>query len=77
MLGSRATLKATDARNILKPVKVVLRRKDKVVKTPDELLDRQTELKGQRPEEVKIPIKPSRTLGIRFSQDSLMGPLRS
>jgi hypothetical protein len=33
-----ARLKATDARNLPKPVKVTLRMKDKVAKSPDELL---------------------------------------
>jgi hypothetical protein len=39
---SGARLKATDARNLSKLVKVALRTKYKVVKTPDELLERQT-----------------------------------
>jgi hypothetical protein len=33
-----ARLKATDVRNLLKPVKVALRMKDKVAKSSDELL---------------------------------------
>jgi hypothetical protein len=37
-LGSEARLKATDARNFPKPVKVALRVRDKVVQTQDELL---------------------------------------
>jgi hypothetical protein len=37
-LGSVARLKATDARNLPMPVKVALRMKDKVAKSPDELL---------------------------------------
>jgi hypothetical protein len=37
-LGSGARLKATYARNFTKPVRVVLRMKDEVTKSPDELL---------------------------------------
>jgi hypothetical protein len=37
-LGSGARLKATDARNLLQPVKVALRARDKVAQTQDELL---------------------------------------
>jgi hypothetical protein len=37
-LGSGTRLKATDARNLTKPVKVSLRIRDKVVQTQDELL---------------------------------------
>jgi hypothetical protein len=37
-LGSRTRLKAMNARNLPKPVKVALRTKDKVAKNPDELL---------------------------------------
>jgi hypothetical protein len=37
-LESRARLKATDARNHPKPVKVPLRNRDKVAQTQDELL---------------------------------------
>jgi hypothetical protein len=37
-LESGARLKATDARNLPKPVKVVLRVSDKVAQTQDELL---------------------------------------
>jgi hypothetical protein len=37
-LGSGARLKATDARNLHKPVKVALRTRDKVAQTQDELL---------------------------------------
>jgi hypothetical protein len=38
-LGSGARLKATDARNLSKPVKVALRMKDNFAKCPDELLE--------------------------------------
>jgi hypothetical protein len=38
-LGPGARLKATDARNLPKPVKVNLRTKDKSAKSPDELLN--------------------------------------
>jgi hypothetical protein len=38
MLGSGARLKATDARNFPKPIKVALRTRDKVAKSPEELL---------------------------------------
>jgi hypothetical protein len=37
-LGSGVRLKATYARNLPKPVKVVLRTRDKVAKSPDKLL---------------------------------------
>jgi hypothetical protein len=37
-LGSRARLKATDARNLPKPIKMALRVRDKVAQTQDELL---------------------------------------
>jgi hypothetical protein len=37
-LGPGARLKATDSRNLPKPVKMTLRAKDKVAKSPDELL---------------------------------------
>jgi hypothetical protein len=37
-LGSGARLKATDARNLPKPIKVALRVRDKVAQTQDELL---------------------------------------
>jgi hypothetical protein len=37
-LGSGAKLKAVDARNLLKPVKVALRTRDRVDQTQDELL---------------------------------------
>jgi hypothetical protein len=37
-LGTGVRLKATDARNLIKPVKVALRTGDKVVQTQDELL---------------------------------------
>jgi hypothetical protein len=37
-LGSGARLKATDARNLPKPVKMALRTNDKVAKGSDELL---------------------------------------
>jgi hypothetical protein len=37
-LGSGARLKATDVRNLPKPVKVALRTKDKVAKSPDKVL---------------------------------------
>jgi hypothetical protein len=37
-LGSGARLKAKDTRNLPKPVKVALRRRDKVAQTQDELL---------------------------------------
>jgi hypothetical protein len=38
-MGSGARLKAKDARNLPKPVKVALRTRDKVAKTQDELLN--------------------------------------
>jgi hypothetical protein len=37
-LGSRARLKAPDVRGLPKPLKVNLRTKDKVAKSPDKLL---------------------------------------
>jgi hypothetical protein len=37
-LGTGARLKVTDTRNLPKPVKVVLRTRDKVAQTQDELL---------------------------------------
>jgi hypothetical protein len=37
-LGTGARLKVTDARNLLKPVRVALRMRDKVSQTQDELL---------------------------------------
>jgi hypothetical protein len=93
----RVRPKATDARNLPKLVKVVLRMKEKVAKSPDELLkwitnlnpelhtehwrvlDRQLKLKGQRLI-LLIDCNSHKTIkeaGIRSSQDSLMGLLRS
>jgi hypothetical protein len=65
-LESGARLKATDARKVPKPVKVALRRRDKVVQNQDELLKWIRYLNpGLQTKHWRVPDKQSEPKGYR------------
>jgi hypothetical protein len=65
-LDSGARLKATDTRNLPKPVKVAVRTKDKAVKGNDELL-----------KWIKYPLKTIKEFGNKIFTGFTEGKLRS